>query len=151
MLEYLSLLQWNYVNLMLKKAILNTRWKSCRPVNPILHWIVPMIQTSVKFRDFLDLYLRQFSTNHFETCQSDVALLKLHRSYCISFNSSNLGNFFLEMNSKRLYLSSEYSKKKVVALCSRSPKNMKLDIFTQQSCSDGKIIRLIQQQNGNVS
>ena len=27
----------------------------------------PTIQTSVKFRDFEDLYLRYFSTNHFQT------------------------------------------------------------------------------------
>ena len=31
---------------------------------------------------------------------------KLYRAYSISFNSSNVGNFFLELNSRRLYQSS---------------------------------------------
>ena len=38
----------------------------------------PIIQTSVKFRDFEDLYLRQFSTNHF---QNLAMLLILRRSF----------------------------------------------------------------------
>ena len=39
--------------------------------------------------------------------KSYVALLKIYRDYFISFNSSNVGNFFfLELNCKRLYLSS---------------------------------------------
>ena len=36
----------------------------------------------------------------------DLHCFKLYRAYSISFDSSNVGNFFLEMNSKRLYRSS---------------------------------------------
>ena len=38
--------------------------------------------------------------------KSYVALLKIYRDCSISFSSSNAGNFFLDLNSKRLYLSS---------------------------------------------
>ena len=38
--------------------------------------------------------------------KSEVALLKIYRDCSISFSSSNAGNFFLDLNSKRLYLSS---------------------------------------------
>ena len=39
--------------------------------------------------------------------KSKVALLqKLYRAYSTSFNSSNVGNFFLDLNSKNLYQSS---------------------------------------------
>ena len=41
----------------------------------------------------------------------------------------NCWQFFLELNSKRLYRGSG-REKKVVALCSRPPQNVKLGIFT---------------------
>ena len=42
--------------------------------------------------------------------KSHVALLKIYRDYSNLFNSSNVGFFFLELNSKRLYRSSEKEK-----------------------------------------
>ena len=44
---------------------------------------------------------------------------------------------FLELNSKGLYLSKK-KKKNVVVLSSRAPQNVKLAIFSSQSCNDGK-------------
>ena len=43
--------------------------------------------------------------------------------YSISFNSTNAGKVFLELNSKRLYRIHE-KEKKVVVLCSRSSQNV---------------------------
>ena len=54
---------------------------------------------------------------------------KLYRAYSISFNWSNVGNFFLDLNSKKLYQSSG-KETKVVVVCSRPPQNVKLGIFT---------------------
>ena len=54
---------------------------------------------------------------------------KLYRAYSISFNSSNIAIFLWSWILKYC---------KVVVLCSRSPQNVKLGIFTSKSCSDGK-------------
>ena len=54
---------------------------------------------------------------------------KLYRAYSISFNWSNVGNFFLDLNSKKLYQSSG-KETKVVVVFSRPPQNVKLGIFT---------------------
>ena len=61
----------------------------------------------------------------------------LYRAYSISFNSSNVDYFFWSSILKDRIKVHE-KKKKVVALCSRPPQNVKLGIFTSQSCSDGK-------------
>ena len=45
---------------------------------------------------------------------------------------------FQDLNSKGLYLSSLKQKQKIVVMCSRPPKNVKLGSFTSLSCSDGK-------------
>ena len=71
--------------------------------------------------------------------KSKVALLqKRYRAYSISFNSSNVGNFFGgELDSKN-FIKVQEKKTKVVVLCSRPPQNVKLGIFTSLSCSDCK-------------
>ena len=69
------------------------------------------------------------------TLKVNSRCFKLYRAYSISFNSSNVGEFFLELNSKRLHQSSE-KKKKVVVLCSRPIQNVKLGSFTSYSCND---------------
>ena len=74
---------------------------------------------------------------------------KLYRFYSISFNLSNVGNLFW---SWILNDSTEVQgkKKKVVCLycvlCSRSPQNVKLAIFTSWSCSDGEEIQLFRER-----
>ena len=52
-------------------------------------------------------------------------------TYSISFNLSNVSNFFLELNSDDLKdrISGQEKKKEVVAFCSRPPKNLKLGTF----------------------
>ena len=54
--------------------------------------------------------------------------LNFYRAYSISFNSSNEGNFFSSWILKGC--SDVQQKKKKVALCSRPPQDVKLDIFT---------------------
>ena len=54
---------------------------------------------------------------------------KLHRSYCNSFNLFNVGDFFQELNSKGLYLSSEREKENRCHVFSSS-KKVKLGSFT---------------------
>ena len=44
----------------------------------------------------------------------NLRCLRRNRANSISFNLSNVGNSFLELNSKGLYQSSEEKKKKVV-------------------------------------
>ena len=52
-------------------------------------------------------------------------------TYSISFNLSNVSNFFLELNSDDLKdrISGQEKKKEVIAFCSRPPKNLKLGTF----------------------
>ena len=54
---------------------------------------------------------------------------KLYRAYSISFSSSNVGNFLWSWILKDCMKVQE-RKNKVVFLCSRSPQNVKLGIFT---------------------
>ena len=51
--------------------------------------------------------------------------LKLHRAYSISFNSSNVGKLFLELNSKGLYQS---SRKEKASCCLVFPSSTKREI-----------------------
>ena len=55
----------------------------------------------------------------------------LELTYSISFNLSNVSNFFLELNSDDLKdrISVQEKKKEVVAFCSRPPQNLKLGTF----------------------
>ena len=62
---------------------------------------------------------------------------RLYRIYSILFHSSNVGNFFLELNSKRLSQSSG-KEKESHCLVFVHPQNMKLGIFRSLLCSDGK-------------
>ena len=63
---------------------------------------------------------------------------KLYRAYSISIISSNVGNFFLEFNCKRL---SQCSGKEKESRCPvfTSLKKREIASFTSQSCSDGKL------------
>ena len=63
------------------------------------------------------------------TEKANSRCLKLYRVYSISFNSSNAGKFFSELNSKGFYQSSE-KEKKVVVSCSRPRQNTKLGTST---------------------
>ena len=47
---------------------------------------------------------------------------KLYRAYCTSFSLSNVGNFFRELNSKRLYRGSEKEKERRCLVFSSSVK-----------------------------
>ena len=69
--------------------------------------------------------------------KSEFVLPQSYHAYSISVNSSNDDEFFLELNSKGLYQSSE-KKKEVVVLCSRPIQNVKLGSITSYSCNDGK-------------
>ena len=62
---------------------------------------------------------------------------KLYRAYSISFISSNVGKIFWSWILIDCIKVQE-KKKKVVVLCSRPPKNVKLGTFTPWSCADGK-------------
>ena len=53
------------------------------------------------------------------------------------YRGSLCWEFFLELNSKRLYASAG-KEKKVVALCSRPLQNVKIGISTSKSYGDGK-------------
>ena len=57
--------------------------------------------------------------------------------YFISFNSSNVGNFFCSWILKDCIKVQE-KKRKVVVLCSRPRQNEKIGTFTLQSCNDGQ-------------
>ena len=57
---------------------------------------------------------------------------KLYHAYSISFNSTNVGNFFWSWILKDC-IELEEKKKKVVVLRSRPPQNVKLGIFTSYS------------------
>ena len=68
--------------------------------------------------------------------KSEIALLQtLSRlSHLVQF--IKYWQFSLELNSKRLYQRSGKEKETVVVLSSRLPQNVKLGIFTSESCSD---------------
>ena len=68
--------------------------------------------------------LRNDDGDDYENVTQKVNLrcLKLSRAYSISFNSSNVGKFFLELNSKGLHQSSGKEKKKFLFLFPSSTK-----------------------------
>ena len=61
---------------------------------------------------------------------------KLYRAYSISYNSSNVGDFFLELNFK--WIKVQEKKERVFVWCSRPSQNVTLGSFTSYSCNDGK-------------
>ena len=92
--------------------------------------------------------------------KSKVALLqKLYRAYSISFNSSNVGNFFLDLNSKKLYQSSgkenesrcrvftSSTKRKIrhfyVVVVQRQQRNVQKSVMHVQSCCFAKLLKPI--------
>ena len=70
---------------------------------------------------------RQLRKRHLWT--GEFALPQICRAYSISFNSSNVGNFFWIWILKNCIKVQE-KKRKVVVVCSRPRQNVKLGIFT---------------------
>ena len=63
------------------------------------------------------------------TQNGNLSVFKHYRAYSISFNSSNVGNFFWSWILKD-YMEVREKKKKIVVLCSRLTENVKLGIST---------------------
>ena len=61
-----------------------------------------------------------------------IRCFKLYHAYSISFNSTNVGNFFWSWILKDC-IELDEKKKNVVVLCSRPPRNVKMGIFTSYS------------------
>ena len=63
------------------------------------------------------------------TWKVNLRCFKLYRAYSISFNSSNVGNFYCSWILKDCIKVQE-EKKKIVVFCSRPRQNVKLGSFT---------------------
>ena len=74
------------------------------------------------------LYIRELKQQRRATA-TKTSLKKWSPAYSISFNSSNVGNYFWSWILKDC-IEVQEKKTKVVALYSRPPQNVKLGIFT---------------------